>query len=93
MVTPGSWLRQVVPIRIQRLNELDFLVAAPASDFLLASDCPVELEKALAIGQSRQVVPAGKAGNKCVPCSKTRRLKSPVTPVSSRWARGQCVLM
>jgi hypothetical protein len=59
-------LRQVVPMRVHRLDE-SYLLAAPRSlDFFLAIDRRIGIEKALEVSESRQIIAAGETGNQFV---------------------------
>ena len=52
---------QVLPSRIYGFDQLDFLAAPPAFDFLFAGYCSIGIEKALVMDELRQVVTAREA--------------------------------
>src|SRR5258708_1159683 len=58
-VTPA--LRQVMPVRIHRLNESYLLASSPAFDLFFAIDRSVWIEKAFVVHQTSQAVATGKA--------------------------------
>src|SRR6266404_2320517 len=51
-------LRQVLPARIHRFNELYLLAAPPAFDFFFAGDGGIWIEEAFVIDETGQVVAA-----------------------------------
>jgi hypothetical protein len=63
LVDVSPSLRQIVPVRIHRLNEFNLLAPPPALNLLFAIDRNIRIEKALEVNQPSQVIPAGKAVN------------------------------
>jgi hypothetical protein len=54
-------LRQVIPARIRRFDELYFLLSAPRLNFLFPIDCGVGIDKMFVVDEASQVVTAGEA--------------------------------
>jgi hypothetical protein len=81
LVNLAPSLRQILPMRIHRLNEPDFLSTSPALDLLFAVNGRVRIEEALVVCQTSRVVPARETLNKLVLVFKYAPLRSPVMPV------------
>jgi len=54
-------LRQVLPTRIHRFDELDLLAPSPAFDFLFAGNSGIGIEESFVINEAGQVVSAGES--------------------------------
>jgi hypothetical protein len=54
--------RQVMPMRIHALNQIDLFAATPAFDFFLADNCIARISEHFVIHQSCQVIATGEAG-------------------------------
>jgi hypothetical protein len=59
LINVAPVLSQVMPMRIQGLDEGDLLAPSPAFNLFFAVDCWVRIEKALVLNETGQIVQAG----------------------------------